>query len=1127
MKKNLRIRRILTPFLKSKIGKIMRLTFLFLLLGLLQLSASTYSQNTKLNLEFKDASVTEVLQAIESQSKYRFAYSSEFIDLDRKVNVKFENQTIGEILKEVFKDTNVKHEVEDRHIMLYTVQENEVQQAKDVSGKVTDSSGYPLPGVSIVIKGTANGTITDFDGNFDLSNVANDAILVFSFVGMKTQEINVAGQSSFNIIMVEDAIGLEEVVAIGYGTVKKSEITGSVGVVTADDLAQQPSVNPLQNLRGKLAGVTVFSNSGAPGGNNRILIRGMGTINASTQPLYVVDGVQTDNIDYLNPSDIESMEVLKDASSAAIYGARGANGVVLITTQGGLERKGLAVEYKSNFSISKIAKKRNSMYRPMNSEEFMEVQRIAVENATYFKDYTPGNEPKLVLDNDLLFDAQGNPLYDTDWEKEATRAAFSHDHHLSIRSSGDNSSTGLFLNYTDQNGIILNSYMRRADVKFAYDAALSEWLSVGTVLRLNHIWENVPDVESGNTQAIVRTFHEFPPIFPIKWPDGTWSNSTQTQGTSLILEGMPNPVSVLEDVKSLHDRTNIIGNAFADIKITPELTLRSQFGIVNKMHKFRYYAPNDVQSVGKPDGNARIENSTSTFWQNENFLTYDKEFNTSRLNAVLGASWQGFTTDESWIRVYGFKNNFFKYNKIDVAENANPPRSDYNDWSMNSYFFRANYTYKDKYSITATGRMDGSSRFGANNKYAFFPSGGLSWFLSEEDFMSGFGFIDLLRLRASYGVTGNTEIGSYNSLATISSGTNLIGGSLNSTSSVTRLANPDLRWEKSSQVNLGLNLRAFNNVLTLEADYYYKLTTDLLLGRPVPSTTGFTSITDNIGEVSNRGIDLLLTTKNIETSKFKWTSTLSVNYNKNRVEALGENDEDVFPGPYWVGGSQTILRVGEPVSSFWGQVREGTYGTDEADLAAQAGKLPGQVKRSNEKQIIGKGLPDYRGSIINRFKFGQFDAIVDLQFSYGADIMQQFVTTAEDRQALTNGIKTQLYDSWTPDNQNTPITIIRHTVLSGQDLAVDSHWIVDGSYLRGNLISLGYTFKESLLNKWGIKYLRVNASVENAFVIVSDDFKGYDPESDGMWDNSNFGQNIFFYSYPKARTFSLGLNVKF
>ena len=1003
---------------------------------------------------------------------------------------------------------------------------NGADQQKTITGTVLDENGSPLPGASIVEKGTINGTQTDFDGNFTLEISSDAATLEVSYIGYGTKEITIGDQTTFSIQLTPEASSLDEVVVVGYGTTRKSEITGAVGMVSSEQILEQPSVNPLQNLRGKIAGVTVFSNSGAPGGNNKVLIRGQGTINASTQPLYVVDGLQTDNIDYLNPSDIVSMEVLKDASSAAIYGARGANGVVLITTQGGLKEKGLSIELKSSVSAGVMARKRNA-FRAMNSEEFMAVQRIGVENAPYFKDYLPGEEPKLVLDNDLLFDSQGNPLYNTDWEKEVTRTAFSFDNHLSIRSGSDKSSTGLFINYTDNNGIIKTSSMKRADVKFSYDATLAKWLSMGTVLRLTQVWESVPEVEGSGVSAISRAITEFEPIFPIKWPDGTYSNSTQTQGTNLVLEGAPNPVSVLNEVENLINRTNIDGNIYGDIHFTPDLTLRTQFGFVNKKYQNKYYASKEILDKGYPDGRASIYNSSSIFWQNENYLTYKKTLDKSRFSAMLGASWQAYNVDNSNISVYGFKNDFFKYNNVGVAENSNPPQSDYSDWSMNSYFFRGNYTYNDKYTATITGRMDGSSRFGSNNKYAFFPSAGVSWNVSRENFMSDVEAIDMLRFRASYGVTGNSDIGSYNSLATISSGTNFIGGDLRSTSAFARLANPDLKWEKNNQVNVGFSLNAFNNILEIEADYYYKLTSDLLLNRPVPSTTGFTSIVDNIGEVSNRGIDLLISTKNIETPNFAWNTSFSINYNKNRIEALGENDEDIFPGPNWVGGSQTVLRVGESVGSFWGYKRLGIWGTDEAAEAATVGKLPGQIKRSAEKEIIGVGLPDFRGSFINKFNFGQFDAVIDLQFSLGSEILQQFIATAEDRQALTNGFKTQLYDGWTPDHQDTSVPMIRHTTLSGQDLEVDSQWVCDGSYLRGNLISLGYNFKQNILDILGVNNFRLNLALENAFVIHSKDFKGYDPESNGQWDDSNFSQNIFFYSYPKARTLVFGLSVKF
>ncbi|MEQ9290217.1 MAG: SusC/RagA family TonB-linked outer membrane protein [Cyclobacteriaceae bacterium] len=1093
---------------------------------------NTSVKETHISFNFSAKNLETVFREIEEKTNFTFVYTAKEIDQRVKLDGQYNNAPLYEVLLDISKKTNLAFRQYNQNITVKKLTTHEpnndnvsVQVLRDVeiSGKITDENGEGLPGASVVVKGSSTGTTTDLDGMYKLS-VPEESTIVVSFVGYKTNEILVGTQSVIDVRMQLDAEQLDEVVVIGYGTSKKSEITGSVGIVTREDLSSQPSVNPLQNLRGKIAGVTVFSNSGEPGGNNRVLIRGMGTINASSAPLYVVDGMQVDNIDYLNPSDIVSMEVLKDASSAAIYGARGANGVVLITTQGGLDKKGIAVEYKFNLSFGTLAKKKNPLYNALNAEEFMEVQRISFENATYYRDYTPGDEPTLVLDNDLLFDAAGNPLYDTNWEKEVTRTAVSQDHHLSIRSAGENSSTGIFLNYTEQQGVIRTSELKRMDVKLSNDATLSKWLSVGSIFRVNHIWESKPQVEGSGVDAIARGLIEMPSIYPVRWPDGTYADSRSTEGTTLDFFAYPNPVAMLEEVENLFDRTNIQGNVFVDVSITPDLTFRSQVGVVNRLVKNRYYAPVGILGPGHPNGYSRIGNSDSRFWQNENFLTYDKTIGENHFKAVLGASWQGATFDESTISVRGFTNDFFKYNNVGVAEIPSPPSSNYTDWAMNSYFFRGNYTFKNKYTATLTGRVDGSSRFGNNNKYAFFPSGGVSWSVSEEDFMTDVDFINMLRLRASYGFTGNSEIGSYSSLATVSSGTNMIGGALRSTSSITRLANPDLQWEKSRQLNLGFNLRAFNNVLAIEADYYYKLTTDLLLDRPVPSTSGFTSITDNIGSLSNRGIDLLISTTNVESEKFSWNTSLSLNYNKNKVEALGENDEDIFPGPFWVGGSQTILRVGEPVSSFWGQVRLGTYGTDEVAAATEAGKLPGMVKRTDEKQIIGSGLPDYRGSFINRFSFGRFDAIVDMQFSLGAEVLQQFVTTAEDRQGQISAFKTVLYNSWTPDNQNTPITRIRHSGFSGQDLAVDSHWVANGSYLRGNLISIGYSLNNEKLK---VSNMRVYASIENAFVIYSDDFKGYDPESNGQWDDSNFGQNIFFYSYPKARTFSLGLSVQF
>lgn len=983
-----------------------------------------------------------------------------------------------------------------------------------VSGTVVASDGEPLIGVNVSIKGTTTGTTTNADGKFSLRISDANSILVFSYVGFETQEVPVEGRSTIDVTLQSDTALLDELVVVGYGTQRRSEITGSVGMVSQDEL-EQPTFNALQSLRGKVSGVNIFTNSGSPTGSNRVIIRGVGTINASSSPLYVVDGVVMENIDLLNPNDIESIEVLKDASSTAIYGARGSNGVILISTErGATAAEGLIVGYESDISVGRLRKKMDLL----NAEEFMEVLQTGYENAMK---YDPSlTEPPVLTRNDpRLFDSEGNPLYDTDWQEEATRTALSHNHQLSIQTGREKSSFGAFLNYTDRQGIMLNSYLQRANLKLVYDASPLDWLTLGTNFTVNKTWENNVE-EGGGHQMPRRTMIEMPPIFPVKFDNGEWSNSFSTT-EDYGFEAMANPVHVLETQDRLRDRTQLFGNTFIAFQITPNLEFRSQLGIDNRLREERYYNPTDLINISSPEGYARIFNTEMLFWQNENFLTYREDFGVHSINSVLGASWQQRTYRDNNMSASGFSDNFFRYNDIGTATNPDAPSSYADDWTMNSYFARASYTYDDKYSATFTGRVDGSSRFGENSKYGFFPSGGVAWLVSEEDFMQNIEVIDILRLRTSYGVTGNTEIGLYNSLATISTGTTLIGGTRQPSSYVQRLANPDLEWEKTYQFNVGFELDLFNQRISLEGDYYHKLTKDLLLDRPVPTTTGFGSITDNIGSVSNRGVDFLITSRNIRSNDFLWTTTLNFNYNQNRIESLGAEDEDIFPGPNWVSGSQTILRVGEPVASFWGYVREGTYGTDEADEG-----IPGTAKRSEDRQIIGNGLPDWTGSIINRFNINNFDITVDLQFVYGVDIIQQFFHSTEDRTGYANGLASILYDSWTENNQNAMVQEIRNAPLTGQNSELDSHWVVDGSYIRGNLFSVGYTFNPEVLSSWGLRSLRVNASVQNAFVIHSKDFKGYDPEATS-WGGDPWGQNIFFFQYPKPRTFSLGVNVQF
>ncbi|OWW24701.1 SusC/RagA family TonB-linked outer membrane protein [Zobellia sp. OII3] len=990
-------------------------------------------------------------------------------------------------------------------------------QQSEVRGTVVDEDGTPLPGANILEKGTTNGVVTDFDGNFTLNVQSENAVIVASYIGFKSKEVKVSFSSSLQIQLALDASKLEEVVVVGYGVQRKSDVTGSVASVDGDAILKRPVGNALQGLQGRVAGANVYLNSGNPTAAPRIIIRGLGTINSSSDPLFVVDGVVMEDIQFLNPNNVESMEVLKDASSTSIYGARGANGVILVTTKRGAKTEGVTVSYDSYLSLGHLRKKLDLL----NSEEWLQVVKTGFANTPK---YRPGTDaPEFTTDDPRLFDSSGKPLYDTDWQDEATRTAVTHNHQLAVQQNNGKSSVGAFFNFSDVEGIMLNNDLERWNGKLTYDTQVRDWLSFGANVLVNYTIENEFS-DGGGGQVPRRTMIEMPPIFPVRFPDGTYSNSRSITDPYNV-EAMANPVHVLETQVQRNLRNQIFGNVYFQFHLADGLDFKTQFGIDKQDRTFQDFSPNDLINTSAPLGRASVAEDKVLYWQQENFLSYNKSLGDSRINAVLGASWQKRSYFGFSARSEGFPDNSLSFYRLQSGSVFGEPQSGYNDWSINSYFMRAGYTYKDRYLLTLTGRADGSSRFGANNKYGFFPSIGMGWVVSEEKFLENNTFLNQLKLRTSYGVTGNTEISPYSTLATISSGTALVNGQRVNDSFVSRIPNPDVGWETTTQFDVGMEMSTNTNPqISLELDYYYKLTEDLLLDRPIPRSSGFGSIRDNIGSISNRGAEVALSSA-YSKNDFFWESVFNLNYNKNRIEKLGANDEDIFPGPSFVSGSNTILRVGEPVASFWGLERLGIWGTDEADAAAEVGALPGEAKRSAERTIIGNGLPTWTGSFINNFKMGRFDFSVDLQFVYDVDILQQALHSTEDRSGIANGLRTILTEGWTPENQNTQVQEIRNQGTSGQNSQVDSRWVADGSYLRGNLFVLGYTLPDKFLGSYGIKNFRVYGSVDNAFVVQSKDFQGYDPE--GSSNTSQFGQNIFFFQYPRPRTFTLGFNLKF
>lgn len=529
-----------------------------------------------------------------------------------------------------------------------------------------------------------------------------------------------------------------------------------------------------------------------------------------------------------------------------------------------------------------------------------------------------------------------------------------------------------------------------------------------------------------------------------------------------------------------------------------------------------------------PDGWAEINHRNTLYWQEETYLTYSKVFDKHRINAMVGLSWQERTQnyDRSFTR--GFDDDFYEWNNMGVGTTPDPPSSSYDRWAMNSYFLRLAYTYHDKYSATVTARYDGSSRFGKNNKYAFFPSAGLAWNVSNEDFLSGNELLSNLKVHTSYGLTGNSEIATYKSLASVSAGTFLLDGKRGAYSYISSMANPDLRWEKTAQWDFGVNLGLFRNRLNFDVSYYNKRTTDLLLDCPLPTATGYRSVFKNIGSVQNQGFDIMITGIPVQTKDFNWSTTLNLNYNKNKILGLGDNDEDILMHS-WVGGYESILRVGENMSSFYGYKRLGVYTEEDFAAGACEKKQIGRAKRTKKKEIIGKGMPDWTGSLINTLTYKNLDLTVDFQFVWGVETMQQFYHSTYDRFGITNGLSNILYDAYNGTNPNTmqQAVYLMNSGHAGQDTTVDSQWISDGSYLRANVIQLGYTFTPRSCRFMRLGALRAYASVNNAFLICSGDFKGYDPESTSQGDGDKFGQNMTFFSYPRARTWTVGLSVTF
>ncbi len=1006
---------------------------------------------------------------------------------------------------------------------------NAMAQQK-VTGRVFNArTAEPLTGVSVQVKGTTTGTTTDQNGNYTLEAPNSKSVLTFSYTGFTSQDVTVGTSSAHDVRLVELVNSLNDVVVIGYGTVKKSDLTGAVVGIKGEQLMDKPVPNASQALQGKIAGVEVSINNNAPGAGAKVRVRGLGSINSSLDPLYVVDGVVNVDINTINPNDIASIEVLKDASSTAIYGSLAANGVVMVTTKRG--RSGFTrVTYDMNVN-------RNELYRhlpTLNSDEFVKIYNESYANGQKFDPLGQVQTPPVRMnhtDLPLLFDANDKPLYNTNWESEVYKPAYSTSHQLNFSGGTDKSLYSVSLGYLDQNGLMIQSWFKRYSAKVTMDNDVKSWLRVGGNLSLIQSTQRV--VSDGNGGLNVpRMVTEEVALVPVKYPDGTWAGNNDIAG----LEGGPNPVNIATNRYTLNNNFQTLGNAYLLFHITKELDFKTDFGFNLSNQKNNFYSSQNLAHLSQDQGGvANINSYTNTQWQSENYLTWNHKINDrQKLTALFGASWYKWSTERVRSETQNFIDDIFQYHyqQAGSVRSANESQ-DYQN-TLNSYYARATYNIDDKYLFTGTFRADGSSRFGKNQKYGYFPSAGAAWRISQEDFMKNSKNISNLKLRASYGASGNQAIGNYNSIAQIQPSTTILGNTQVSTLQPQYIGNPDLRWERSLQFDAGLELGLFKDRVNLTVDWYTRTTKDLLLATPIPWSAGMAtaSVTRNIGSVKNTGTEVALNTINVKTKNFTWSTNFIFASNKNTVLKLNSNGADIFPGPNFLGQSN-VIRVGEPIGSFYGMTRLGTYSDKEADLAAQHSLKPGDRKYiynadgSNYYSIIGRMYPKWTGTFTSTINYKNFDFSFDIRFVEGVNTAATFKHSSEDRQTIANSLKTVL-NGWTPDNQNTMISQVRNYKFA-QDSHFDTWWVEDGSFIRGQNVVLGYNLPASALEKLKIQRLRIYASVQNLFIITK--YTGYDPEVDtfnsGYYANTNFSQNMDFFSYPRPRVWNLGLTLNF
>lgn len=1045
----------------------------------------------------------------------------------------------------------------------FMLPEVQAQSGGKITGKVVDAMGE-LPGVSVVVKGTTNGMTTDLNGSFTLENVKPSDVLQFSYIGYKTQEIKVGNQRNFSVTMQEDAQALDEVVVVGYQEVRKGDLTGSVAKANMKDLLSVPVASFDQALGGRIAGVNVSSGEGMPGATMNITIRGNNSLTQDNTPLYIIDGFPVEDpamAAAINPNDIESTNILKDASATAIYGSRGANGVVVITTKQGKVGKPV-ITYDGSFGISKVTKTLDMMsgYDFVKLQQEIEPERTAER---YFMNGEPYNGKVWTLE-DYRNVEQAN------WQDEIFRTAWSQNHNVGISGGSESVRYNASLSYYNQDGILLNTGYER------FQARMNTTVTRGK-LTANISTNYSRAIQSGNSPSSTsysgmnNLFYSVWGYRPVAYPDGTLDalrNELYDPATDDDQNDYRfNPILDLENTYRKNYYNNLQLNGYVQyefikglkLKVTAGYTYDNRHNDTFNNSKSRYGNPHSTLQV-----NATVARSERLTWLNENILTYQHNWkNKHSLNTMLATTLQNSDYE------------YFAYSTRDIPNESlgmagmdqgtiNTTDSSMSSWSMFSYFANAQYNYRSRYYLTASFRADGSSKFSKKNRYGYFPSASAAWTFTEEEFMEPTKkWLSSGKLRLSWGLTGNNRIGEYDRYALLEmirshqegdKIQNTVYPFNNTLETVgvapTSLPNEDLKWETTEQWNLGLDLGFFDERIGFTMDLYRKTTRDLLLDAQLPYSSGYVTAMKNIGKVRNQGIELTLNTVNIDNSNFKWTSNFNIAFNKNEVLELAENQTSLLTTATFDQNFNNqpnyIAKIGYPMGMIYGYVYEGTYKYDDFDKSGNTYTLKGNVPHyssesntqpgmpkykdlngdgtidTNDRTMIGRGMPIHTGGFTNNFEYKGFDLNIFFQWSYGNDVLNAnrlFFESGFNKKRELNQFASYA-NRWTTEN---PTSDIPRAINSPSNLVISSRVVEDASFLRLKSVTLGYNVPNTFLSKYNISRARVYVAAQNLWTITG--YSGYDPEVSIR--NGALTPGLDFSSYPRALSISFGINLGF